>query len=83
MALEMSEVEQALLSLAQDDRATVIEHGLLSLEETDDLPQSEIDEAWRVEIERRVDEYLDGDAQLIDADERFRQRRARLAARDA
>lgn len=83
MALDKAEIERGLLSLAPDDRATIIERGLLSLEDIDDVPQVEIDEAWRVEIERRVDDYLDGDAQLVDADERFAQRRARLAARDA
>lgn len=83
MALDKAEIERGLLSLAPDDRATIIERGLLSLEDVDDVPQAEIDEAWLVEIEHRVDEYLDGDAHLIDADERFAQRRARLAARNA
>lgn len=81
MGLDKAEIERGLLSLAPADRAMIIERGLLSLEDIDDVPQAEIDEAWRVEIERRVDEYVNGDAQLVDADERFAQRRARLAAR--
>lgn len=81
MGLDKAEIERGLLSLAPADRAIIIERGLLSLEDIDDVPQAEIDEAWRVEIERRVDEYVNGDAQLVDADERFAQRRARLAAR--
>lgn len=81
MALGMAEIEQALLSLAPDARAAVIERGLLSLEDVDDAPQAEIADAWRVEIQRRVDDYLQGHSKLIDADERFTQRRARLSAR--
>ncbi|WP_206447719.1 addiction module protein [Agrococcus sp. KRD186] len=81
MGLDKAEIERGLLSLAPADRAIIIERGLLSLEDIDDVPQAEIDEAWRIEIERRVDEYVNGDAQLVDADERFAQRRARLAAR--
>lgn len=81
MALDKTEIERGLLSLAREDRASVIERGLLSLEDIDDAPQAAIAEAWSVEIGRRIAEYDNGDAQLVDADARFAQRRARLAAR--
>lgn len=83
MALDMAEIEQALLSLAPGARAAVIERGLLSLEVVDDAPRVEISEAWRLEIQRRVDDHLHGGTALVDADERFAQRRARLSARGA
>lgn len=70
MALGMAEIEQALLSLTPDARAVVIERGLLSLEDVDDAPQAEVAEAWRVEIQRRVDDHLHGGTELVDADER-------------
>ncbi|WP_092916882.1 hypothetical protein [Agrococcus baldri] len=83
MALDMAEIEQALPSLAPDTRAAVIERGLLSLEDVDDAPEAEIAEAGRVELHRRVEVHLHGATELIDADERFAQRRARLSARRA
>lgn len=82
MAPEVAEVERALLALTPEDRAAVIERGLLSLEDIDDADQADIDAAWLAEVNRRVDEYVSGDTKLVDADEHFAQIRARLAARD-
>jgi len=82
MAPEVAEVERALLALAPDERAAVIERGLLSLDDTDDTDQADIDAAWLAEIDRRVDEYVGGDTKLVDADEHFAQLRAKLAARE-
>jgi len=82
MASDVAEVERALLALAPEDRAAVIERGLLSLDEVDDADQAEIDAAWLTEIDRRVDEYVSGNTNLVDVDEHFAQIRAKLAARD-
>lgn len=82
MAPDVAEVERALLALAPEDRAAVIERGLLSLDDADEADQAEIDAAWIAEIDRRVDEYVRGDTKLVDADEHFAQLRAKLAARD-
>lgn len=82
MAPAVAEVERALLALAPDERAAVIERGLLSLDDVDDTDQGEIDAAWLAEINRRVDGYGSGDTELVDADEHFEQLRAKLAARE-
>lgn len=82
MAPDIAQVEQALLALAPDDRAAVIERGLLSLDDVDDTEQVDIDAAWLAEVNRRVDEYVSGDTKLVDADEHFAQIRAKLAARE-
>lgn len=82
MAPDIAQVEQALLELAPDDRAAVIERGLLSLDDVDDTEQVDIDAAWLAEVNRRVDEYVSGDTKLVDADEHFAQIRAKLAARE-
>ncbi|MFZ2964679.1 MAG: addiction module protein [Rhodoglobus sp.] len=82
MSPDIAEVERALLALAPEDRAAVIERGLLSLDGADDADEAEIDAAWLAEIDRRVDEYVSGDTKLVDADEHFAQIRAKLTARD-
>ena len=81
MAPNVAEVERALLALAPEERAAVIERGLLSLDEVDNADQTEIEAAWLAEVNRRVDEYVSGDTKLVDADEHFAQLRAKLAAR--
>lgn len=82
MAPEVAEAERALLALAPDERAAVIERGLLSLDDVDDTDQADIDAAWLAEINRRVDEYVSGDTKLADADKHFAQIRAKLTAHD-
>jgi hypothetical protein len=81
MPPEFAEVERALLALAPEDRAAVIERGLLSLDEVDNADQADIDAAWLAEINHRVNEYAADDTNLVDADEHFSQIRARLVAR--
>lgn len=81
MAPDVADVERALLALAPEDRAVVIERGLLSLDEVDHADQADIDAAWLAEVNRRVDEYVSGDTKLVDAGEHFAQIRAKLALR--
>lgn len=82
MAREVTDVERALLALDPVERAAVIERGLLSLEDGDPADQADIDAAWLTEVNCRVDEYLSGDATLVDADKHHAQIRAKLAPRD-
>lgn len=81
MAQDVAEVERALLALAPDARAAVIERGLLSLDDADEADQAGIDAAWLTEVDRRVEEYVSGDTELVDVDEHFARIRAKLAAR--
>ena len=64
------------LALSQDDRARLAEVLLASL---DPEPQSEVEAAWEVEIERRLAAYDRGEVQAIDAEEVFA--KAELIAR--
>lgn len=77
------DVERALLALERHERATVIHHGLQSLEDTDsiDHKQAEVDAAWRSELHRRIDDVTNGKVELLDTDDVFARIRADLAAR--
>jgi len=77
MALDVTEVERALLALAPQERAAVIHTGLLSLDGgSTDASQDEIDDAWRGEIGNRLDDVLKGRAELGS----FEATRAKFAA---
>ena len=55
MAPEVAEVERALLALTPEERAAVIQRGLLSLDGgSADASQDDIDTAWRSEIGDRL-----------------------------
>lgn len=79
MASKVVEVERALLALTPEERAAVIERGLLSLDDADTADQADIDASWLTEVTRRADEYVSGGTKLVDADEHFAQLRAKLA----
>jgi putative addiction module component (TIGR02574 family) len=52
--------------LAPEDRARLVD---LLLESMEDGTDPQVEEAWRVEIHRRVSAYERGEAVLYDADE--------------
>ncbi len=82
MAMDVSEVEQALLALSKHDRAAVIHRGLQSLDATDpDTDHAAADAAWRIELDRRIDDIASGNIELLDLEESHAQLRAELAAR--
>lgn len=56
------ELEAAALALPRSERARLAERLLASLDE-----ESEIEEAWRVEVERRLARYRSGELQSIPA----------------
>ena len=63
------EILQAALALPPDERVALSVELLESLDPTDDG----VDEAWNVEVARRIAEIERGEAELIDADEVFRE----------
>lgn len=81
MALDVVEVERALLALAPQDRAAVIHSGLLSLDDVGgiDGDQAEIDTAWRAEFRRRIDDIETGKVKLVSGQESEARVRALLA----
>jgi putative addiction module component (TIGR02574 family) len=68
------EIVSAALALPPQARALLAEDLLASL----DSSQAEIDEAWRVEIERRVQEIKEGKVELLDGDKVMSELRAQL-----
>ena len=83
MSFNVHEVEQALLSLNQRERAAVIQRGLdsLNFDVRSADTQHEVDSAWRTETLRRLDDIENGQLDLHDVEESHRQIRAELAAR--
>lgn len=59
------------LSLSAAERAELATRLIRSLDGTDPTPeeQAAVDEAWKVEIERRLAEIENGTAKLVDGDE--------------
>ena len=60
------EIEASVLHLPQPDRSRLATRLLASLEEDDDFPVSD---AWRREINRRVDDIESGRAVLVSHEE--------------
>jgi putative addiction module component (TIGR02574 family) len=68
------EVANAALTLPAEDRAMLADDLVASLEAS----QAEIDEAWRIEIERRIKEIKEGKVQLIPGEQVMSDLRAQL-----
>ncbi|HNM82765.1 MAG TPA: addiction module protein [Rhodocyclaceae bacterium] len=71
----LEDIEAAALQLTRGERATLVEHLLISLDEDD-----EILAAWVEEAERRGDAYERGEMEAVDFDESLARLRAQLAA---
>lgn len=80
MGPDTATVIRDALALDVDQRAVVANALLNSIHEADDEP-SEIDDAWRVEVGRRLDEMRSGAVEMIDADGHFAQLRISLTKR--
>jgi len=75
MADTLAELKQKASELSEAERADLA----LSLIETLDGPADpDVEEAWRVEIERRIGQIDRGEVQLIPGDEVFAKLRRRL-----
>lgn len=73
MNTQTSEIMDVVDSLPIDMKLELIDHLLESISSS----HAEVDEAWKVEVERRIDEVESGDVKLIPLDdvrERFRKR---------
>ena len=83
MGMSVAEVEKALLALNRHDRAAVLHRGIQSLDNdaSADDHQAAIDDAWRAEIRRRIDDIEAGRVEVLDVDESHARLRAELASR--
>jgi putative addiction module component (TIGR02574 family) len=68
------EIANAALALPPQARALLAEDLIASLEASQDV----IDEAWRVEIERRIKDIRDGKVELIPGEQVMSELRAQL-----
>lgn len=78
MAPNPAKVMRDALALEADQRAVVANALLESLHETSDA--GEIDEAWRSEASRRLNEVRTGDVELVDAEEHYARLRSSLTS---
>lgn len=73
MAIQFEVLEAEALKLGPAERARLVEHLIASLDE-----DSEIEEAWAAEVERRIEAVEAGLVQLIPAADVLAQARAAL-----
>ena len=78
MARNFAEIQRELSELSAEDRAKLALALVESLEPEDD---GDVVEAWRVEAERRYEQYKRGEVQAIPGDEVFARIRSRLRSR--
>jgi putative addiction module component (TIGR02574 family) len=79
MSTTANEVFAAAMTLPAEQRAQIAEQLL----DTIGPAQGEIDEAWRIEIEKRMREIREGRVKTFPHDEVMAEARARMAARKA
>jgi putative addiction module component (TIGR02574 family) len=75
MSTVLAELKHKAAQLCESERA---ELALAPIESLDGKVDTEVDEAWRVEIERRISEIDRGEVQLIPGDEVFARLRRKL-----
>ena len=75
MSNTLSELKEKAARLTEPERA---ELALSLIESLDGPPDPDVEEAWRLEIERRVGQIERGEVQLIPGDEVFARLRRRL-----
>ena len=82
MTMTMAQVEEALMALDRRVQAAILQRGIRNLDtRSEDLPQDEVEAAWRDELSKRIDDIRSGAVELLDFDESHRQIRAQLIAR--
>ena len=75
MSKMLAELKEKAAQLSEAERA---ELALALIESLDGPAETGVDEAWRVEIERRLAQVERGEVQLIPGDEVFERLRRRL-----
>ncbi len=82
MSMTMAQVEEAFMALDRREQVAILQRGIRNLDtRSEDLPQAEVEAAWRDELSRRIDDIRSGAVELLDFDESHRQIRAELIAR--
>jgi putative addiction module component (TIGR02574 family) len=67
--MSKEELETAVLSLPAEERARLAHTLIVSI---DDDPAAGVEEAWLLEVDRRAEEVVRGEVELVPGDEVFR-----------
>lgn len=74
MSTELSALETEVLKLSPEDRVLLVDHVLASLRQPD-----AVEEAWGVEVDRRLAEVEAGDVSLISVEQAIQSARQTLS----
>jgi putative addiction module component (TIGR02574 family) len=75
MSTELAELKRKAAQLREDERA---ELALALISSLDGEPETGVDEAWRLEIARRIAQIDRGEVQLVPGDDVFARLRRKL-----
>jgi putative addiction module component (TIGR02574 family) len=75
MSTALAELKQRAAQLSDNERA---ELALALIQSLDGEPDADVEEAWRIEIERRIGQVERGEVQLIPGDDVFARLRRKL-----
>lgn len=78
MSRSLKQLEAEALELSADERARLIQCLIASLDADGGEDPSDIERAWEVEIQRRLEEFRGGTVETTSAEEVFAEARARL-----
>jgi len=77
MKATLEQVAEQALSLSSEDRAALTKILIQALDSEPRESQVEVDEAWQIEVEKRVDDILSGRVKGVQAEEVFAKLRAK------
>lgn len=83
MTGDLAEYVRAGYLLSPEQRLEAARLLRLSVDHDAEIDQAAIDAAWSAEISTRVQEIVNGEVDLVDADETYRMLSAELAAKHA
>lgn len=75
MSITLEDIKEKAQQLSEMERAAL---ALALIESLDGPPDADVEEAWRIEIERRVGEIERGEVQPVPGDEVLERLRRRL-----
>lgn len=78
--MTIEQLERQLLELPADERARIARRLIESLDDpTDEVDEEAVETAWKVEIERRIEQMDRGEVEMIPAEEVFAKIRERFS----
>ena len=77
MKATLEQVAEEAMSLSLTDRSALTRILIQTLDPGSAEDSAEVEKAWQVEVEKRVDDYLSGRAKAIPAEEVFAKIRAK------